>query len=88
VEVLKTSVEVEEGQQAEEIPVAEAEAVLQSGNTKRGVRNEHGKRERDRKANNRKVGIGEGGKGKVNGTASQASAILAQLATAPASILH
>ena len=80
VEVPKTTIEAEEAQQAEEIPAAEAEPVLQSGSstgsTKRGVRNEHGKRERDRKANGRKAGVGEAAKAKVNGIPSQASAIL------------
>lgn len=75
----KWSVKLEDGQQVEEIPAVEAEAVVQSGNssggTKRGARNEHGKRDRDRKANGRKAG-GDGGKGKVNGTNGQASAIL------------
>ncbi|KAG0628632.1 hypothetical protein M758_1G041500 [Ceratodon purpureus] len=91
VEVPKMSVEVEEVQQVEETPAAEAEPVLQSGSstgsTKRGVRNEHGKRERDRKANGRKAGAGEAGKAKVNGAPSQASAILPPPIAAAAPLL-
>lgn len=81
VEVPKASVEVEGAEAAEESPAVEAEAVVQSGSssgsTKRGVRNEHGKRERDRKANARKAAVGEGAKAKVNGSGGQGSAILA-----------
>ena len=81
-EGVKASLEAEEGEelQAEESPAAEAEAVVQSssssGSTKRGVRNEHGKRERDKKANGRKAGLGEGAKAKANGSGGQGSAIL------------
>lgn len=74
----KPSVEVEEGEPAEESPAVESEASVPSGSvsTKRVVRNEHGKRERDRKASGRKAVVGESAKGKVNGGVVQVSALL------------
>lgn len=64
---VEVSGEVEESQEGvEDVGAVEAEAVAQGlGSSKRGGRNEHGKRERDRKASGRKGGVGEVDRGKV-----------------------
>lgn len=83
VETLKTTHEDDVSTLEQPLPL-DTEPVVDTGfssSTSRGSgRNEHGKRERDRKANGRKaavaVAMAESTKGKMNGTVAQPTAIL------------
>jgi hypothetical protein len=90
VETLKSTHEDDVSTLEQPLPL-DTEPVVDTGfssSTSRGSgRNEHGKRERDRKANGRKaavaVAMAESTKGKMNGTVAQPTAILPAPTAAP-----
>lgn len=77
------AVPVEEAVSVDSRPVMETGS--SSSSTRRSSRNDPAKRERDRKANVRKLGLGDSLKGKLNGSVSQPPPLLPSpnVATAP-----